>query len=96
MKIIDRYLDKWISKKALGILRHKLAMVGFKTEIVEKSTYYDINIQKYHIKEKPVYFFTLNIIDGLEFYKKWFEIDFKIISEWAEDTLKNANEKNKN
>ena len=88
MTIIDRYLDKWICRKALGVLKHRLAMCGFKTQIIEKSTYYDISIQKYHSEKKPVYFFTLNIIDGLEFYEKWYNTDYKTICEWAENTLK--------
>ena len=88
MKIIDRCIDKWSCRKALGILTQKLAMCGFKTQIIEKSTYYDISIQKYHSKEKPVYFFTLNIADGLEFYGKWYNMDFKTICEYAENCFK--------
>lgn len=90
MIIIDRYLDKWICRKALGTLKHKLAMCGFRTQITEKSTYYDIKIQKIHSEKKPVYFFTLNILDGLEFYNKWYNMDFKTICEYAENTLKEA------
>ncbi len=90
MIIIDRYLDKWICRKALGTLTHKLAICGFKTQIVEKSTYYDINIQKCHSEKKPIYFFTLNIVDGLEFYNKWYDMDYKTISECAEKCIKVA------
>lgn len=88
MKLFDRYLDKWISRKALAILQHKLAMCGYKTQITEKSTYYDIKVQKYHSEKKPVYFMTLNIIDGLEFYGKWYNVDFETICECAENCFK--------
>lgn len=88
MIIIEKYLDKWLCRKALGILTHKLAMCGFKTQIIEKGTYYDISIQKIRSEKKPVYFFTLNITDGLEFYIKWYNMDFETINKSAENTLK--------
>lgn len=88
MKIIDRYLDKWISRKALTVLKHKLAMCGFKTQIIEKSTYYDISIQKIGSEKKRVYFLTLNIIDGLEFYNEWNNATYETIAKWAEETIK--------
>lgn len=76
MKLINRYLDKWISRKALAILTHKLAMCGYKTIIEEKDDYYNISLKRYKEKdEKPKYFFTLNVIDGLEFYLKWYEMN---------------------
>ena len=76
MKIFDRYLDKWISRKALAMLTHNLAVCGYKTIIEEKGDYYNILLRRYDKKdEKPKHFFTLNVIDGLEFYLKWYEMN---------------------
>lgn len=76
MKLFDRYLDKWISKKALAMLTHNLAMCGYKTIIEEKSDYYNISLRRYNKKdEKPKYLFTLQAQDGLEFYLKWYEMN---------------------
>ena len=84
MKLIDRYLDKWISRKALAALTHSLAMCGYQTLIEEKDDYYNISLRRYNKKdEKPKYFFTLNAIDGLEFYLKWINWTYADINDYC-------------
>ena len=88
MIIIDRYLDKWISRKALAVLSHSFAMCGYKIIVEEKSDYYNISVRRYNKKdEKPKYFFTLNAIDGLEFYLKWKDWNYTDINNYCKEVF---------
>lgn len=90
MRIIDRYLDDWISRKALAVLRHSLAMCGYHMVSEKKSDYYDISIRRYNRKdEKLKYFFTLNVEDGLEFYLKWKDWAYEDLNTYCKELLNN-------
>lgn len=90
MKLLDRYLDKWISRKALAVLKHGFAVCGFQTIVEEKEDYYDISLKKYHRKdEKPKHFLTLQAYDGLEFYIKWYNLKSNEFMYAGEELFKN-------
>jgi len=89
MKLLDRYLDKWISRKALVVLRHNFAMCGFKTIVEEKGDYYDISLKRYHREEKPKHFLTLQAYDGLEFYIKWYNLKSNEFMSVGEELFEN-------
>ena len=86
MKLFDRYLDKWLCRKALEILRHNLAMCGYRTIVKEEVDCFSISLERLFRKnEKPRYFFTMQSTDGLEFYIKWYSMNWQDFSEEASD-----------
>ena len=95
MKWLDNYIDKWISKKAIEVLRHKIVMCGYKTITIVGKDFFELRIQK--LKEKkPATIAIINFKDGLEFYHTWSNLSYESVMERCRDVLDEQSHKTVN
>lgn len=92
MKWLDNYIDKWISKKAIEVLRHKIAMCGYNTITIVGKDFFELRIQELGKKgeKKSLTISKINFKDGLEFYHTWSDLSYEAVEERCRDVLEEA------